>query len=155
MYNYQCTKCKKEYRRSVSGLGVDYICYDCGRKTDPYRSDREPQKRKHTYRTYIKYDGKKVHKKFPSKYHADVWELTEKNDLTRVKGIEKREWKKYDLDHIVPISFGRKHDISPERLADLSNLQILPHEDNRRKKNSITSKAENLLREWGYERLIP
>jgi 5-methylcytosine-specific restriction endonuclease McrA len=147
MYTYYCKECQKEYRRSKPGLGEGYVCYNC------VQGDRRPTKA--VYRTYTKYDGKKVQKKFTSRYHADVWELTEKNDLTRVKGIEKREWKKYELDHIVPISFGRKHNISPERLADLSNLQILTYERNRSKKNRVTPKAENLLREWGYEDLIP
>lgn len=66
------------------------------------------------------------------KYQIEVKELTEKV-AHLIPGIENRGFKAYHIDHITSIWFGYKHGISVERIADLSNLRMLPYKDNMRK----------------------
>lgn len=64
-----------------------------------------------------------------SRYRSQVQTLTEQVSYL-VPGIEKREFKKWDLDHKIPISYGFKNGIHPLKMSCLSNLQIIPHADN-------------------------
>jgi hypothetical protein len=69
-------------------------------------------------------------------YKNKVDRLTEKI-AHLVPGIEKRKWREWDLDHIIPISFGFKNNIPPENMALLSNLQVIPHQSNAKKGQKV------------------
>ena len=59
----------------------------------------------------------------------------------------------HTLDHIVPVSFGFKHDIPTQLIGSRENLQFVPYNDNIQKGQRITTEAIALLREWGYSDL--
>lgn len=65
-------------------------------------------------------------------YRSEVKELTEKV-AHLVPGIEKRKWREWDLDHIIPVRYGFANNIPPDKIAQLSNLRIIPHLENCKK----------------------
>lgn len=73
---------------------------------------------------------------YPSKrekinsYKLIVKKLTELNDLSGLVNIHLREWRKYDLDHKISVSYGFKNNIPPENIAHISNLRIISHQEN-------------------------
>lgn len=71
-----------------------------------------------------------------SQYKSRVDTLTEKIAYL-VPGIERRGFRQWDLDHKIPISYGFKNNIHPYKMACLSNLQMLPHLDNFKKKEQL------------------
>jgi len=64
------------------------------------------------------------------KYKTLVWRLTRTQDLSSVPGIEKRAWKKFDLDHIISIWDGFNLGLPAAAIASISNLRIIPHQEN-------------------------
>lgn len=83
------------------------------------------------------YENAKKRKQRPDKkkqtfkqYQSRVRKLTNKQDLSTLFGIEKRDFKKYHVDHMVSIWFGYHNNIPAEEIAHISNLQMLPLEDN-------------------------
>jgi len=76
------------------------------------------------------------------KYYRKVGKLTRKNihllpeydsskhGLCGVDGA-------YQIDHIIPISYGYDNNIPPEIIADVSNLQFIPWEENLSKSDKI------------------
>lgn len=70
------------------------------------------------------------------KYHQEVSILTEEI-AHLVPGVEKREFRKWDLDHKIPISCGFENGIHPMKIACLSNLQVIPHIENYSKGNKL------------------
>lgn len=80
-------------------------------------------------------DESQIPETWPS-YRNQVETLTEEVAFL-VPGIEKREFKKWDLDHKIPISLGFALKIHPLRIACLSNLQVIPHLDNFQKNNRL------------------
>lgn len=79
-------------------------------------------------------------------YYANVWILTELNDLTILKNHDKRGFKKYHLDHIYPISEGFKHNIPPEVIAHIDNLRFITKETNIKKGNTVTKKSIEVIK---------
>lgn len=77
------------------------------------------------------------------KYHQEVSMLTEQI-AHLVPGVEKREFRKWDLDHKIPISYGFENGIHPLSISCLSNLQVIPHLDNYRKGNKMIF-SENII----------
>lgn len=65
-------------------------------------------------------------------YRAIVDRLTEKI-AHQVPGIEKRKFREWDLDHIIPVKYGFLNDIPPDKIASLVNLRVIPHLQNTRK----------------------
>lgn len=70
------------------------------------------------------------------KYRSEVERLTEEIAFL-VPGIERREFNKWDLDHKIPIRYGFNNDIHPLKMSCLSNLQVIPHEENFKKNQKI------------------
>ena len=62
-------------------------------------------------------------------YYKEVWIITNSQPLETLNGIEKRGYY-WHIDHIYPISLGFKNKIPPEKIGDISNLQILSRRDN-------------------------
>lgn len=83
-----------------------------------------------------------------SKYRAECWRITEKNKHA-LKNINLRSFKSYDIDHIVPISYGFKKGILPYLIGSSANLRILPNAENLKKGTKITSEAIIILSKWG------
>lgn len=57
------------------------------------------------------------------------------------------------VDHIVPVSFGFKHDIPPSLIGSADNLVLMELNDNIQKGTRITPAAIDILRNWGYYHL--
>lgn len=68
------------------------------------------------------------------RYKVDVWRVTKNQPLHLLENYEKRgvngEQGAYTLDHIVSLKKGFKQGIPPEEIGDLSNLTMLPWEEN-------------------------
>lgn len=85
-----------------------------------------------------------------NRYVKIVRELTEKKSGV-LFNIEKRQFRLYDIDHIVPISLAYKLNILPYLIASSDNLQVISNIDNFAKGNNITAKGQMLLNEWGIK----
>jgi len=54
----------------------------------------------------------------------------------------------FTRDHIVPVSFGFKHDLPPERIGSLENIQYIGLNENIQKGQRMTPEALNILDSW-------
>jgi len=84
-------------------------------------------------------------------YQRLVKKLTEQNDLSILENHDRRGYKDYHLDHIVPIQQGFYMNINPHLISSLENLQFIPHVDNMRKSIQLTGKSIKLLNKWGID----
>ncbi|MHA2254230.1 MAG: hypothetical protein ACXAD7_28035 [Candidatus Kariarchaeaceae archaeon] len=79
--------------------------------------------------------------KYPIKkqYKADVWRHTYKQPLNELENYDKRGRMgvegAYQIDHIISVDEGFKKGIPAEKIGHISNIQILPWEENLRKSN--------------------
>ena len=68
------------------------------------------------------------------KYKVDVWRVTKQQPLHLLENYDKRgvngEEGAYTLDHILSIRKGFNESIPAEKIGDISNLQMLPWEEN-------------------------
>ena len=95
----------------------------------------------------VKQKKKSLKKIEKAKYYKQCWEETEKN-APLLDGIEKRCFKKYDIDHIVPISYGYKNNISPKLIGSLKNLRIISNDENKEKGIKLTNDSIEVLKLW-------
>ena len=65
--------------------------------------------------------------------------------------IEKRGLYTFHVDHIVPVSWGYKLGIPPEKISSIENLQVISREANSIKGNKITPEGEAVLKAWKYK----
>jgi len=127
-YHYKCTKCNAKKRvlsyHSFKQVVKDgYCCVDCMKI-----KSTEPKKSVFKKRAAFK------------KYKKRVKELTEQQDLSSIKNIEIRSFEN-QLDHIVPIYQGYKHNVPPEIIADVKNLRIIPKKENSLKAFRLTEEV--------------
>jgi hypothetical protein len=85
--------------------------------------------------TYTSYEEWKESFSEREKYYKRVRSLTESQPLYKLKNYDKRGKTGYHLDHIIPVSYGYANNIPPEAIADISNLQMLPYDENIKKGN--------------------
>lgn len=87
-------------------------------------------------------------------YYMKVMEITNTNDLSKLKNWSKRnKYHKYELDHIYPISKGFKNNIPAELIGNVANLRIIPQSENRSKNDKITIIPEH-IKKWQEEHLV-
>ncbi len=88
-----------------------------------------------SYDEFIKLEPKK------KQYYKNVWKYTKQQPIHLLENFEKRGPAgidgAYHLDHIIPISYGFKKSIAPEKIGYLYNLRFIPWRENVTKKNSI------------------
>lgn len=65
-------------------------------------------------------------------YYIRVWEQTAINEVL-LPNYDRKYVDRLDTDHIVPISYGFKHNIAPELIGSIDNLQLIPTQINRDK----------------------
>ncbi len=87
-------------------------------------------------------------------YSRLVWEITELN-APKVDGINKRNFYRWHLDHIIPISFGFEHNISPLLIGSIENLQVITRDKNGTKGCNLTDKSYEVLSKWASRGDIP
>jgi 5-methylcytosine-specific restriction endonuclease McrA len=83
-------------------------------------------------------------------YYKLVWKITNSNAVY-LKDIELRAWKGKHVEHIVPISYGEKHNIPAELIGSLENLVMLDRKENMKKGKALSAQSKELLKTWGYE----
>lgn len=87
--------------------------------------------RRNGYNTYEEYRANLDDWK---KYKIDVWRVTKQQPLHLLENYDKRgvngEEGAYTLDHILSIRKGFNESIPPEVIGDITNLQMLPWEEN-------------------------
>jgi len=71
-------------------------------------------------------------------YSYQVWKVTHKQDISLLENYDKPRGRAgvegaYQLDHIISIKYGFDNDIDPRVIGDLSNLQIITWQENRKK----------------------
>ena len=81
-------------------------------------------------------------------YFKECRRLSLKN-IKKIPGIELRKFNEFDVDHIVPISYGYKKKIPVELIGSVENMRIIPHKDNLSKSDKLTELAARLLLRWG------
>jgi hypothetical protein len=68
------------------------------------------------------------------RYKIDVWRITNQQPLHLLEHFEKRgvngQTGAYTLDHIISVKRGFIENIPAEKIGDISNLQMLPWEEN-------------------------
>ena len=75
-------------------------------------------------------------------YYLEVWNITNKQPLHILENYEKRGKAKkgtdnYQVDHIIPIIYGYKKNISPNIIGDMKNLRMIHWKENiKRNKNN-------------------
>lgn len=72
-----------------------------------------------------------------------------KKSIPKPKGMDNPE-----LDHIIPIEFGYKHNISWQTLSLPENFIWIPREENRSKSDRLTEEGKKLLTKWYQENRI-
>lgn len=88
-------------------------------------------------------------------YYIKVWLITESQPLHKLKNSHKRCYMGkscYNLDHIVPISYGYQNKIPPSKIGGLDNLRFIPAKDNMRKGYKLTEESHKNLRRFKRKR---
>jgi len=78
-------------------------------------------------------------------YKKLVWELTEEQPIHTLPNSERRGFRDYHLDHIVPIKYGWKKGINPHLIASIDNLRFIPYQENMEKGVQITEESKEVL----------
>jgi hypothetical protein len=86
-------------------------------------------------------------------YYDKCWELSNIN-AKGLPDIKNRRWGKFDLDHIVPISYGYRNNIPIELIASKANLRVISHRENFEKNARITDESIEILTMWRESGLI-
>lgn len=68
-----------------------------------------------------------------TKYKREVQRLTELQPLHLLEHYDKRGYKSFHVDHIVSIWDGYYNNIPAKLISDISNLRMLPYEENKLK----------------------
>ena len=104
-------------------------------KSDEYRQKRRIIAIK--YNTGLDYDEWLEKRDDKEKYYHEVRKYTLKQPIHLLENHEKRGNSDtagaYHLDHIIPKIYGFYHDITPEEIGNISNLQFIPWRENLRK----------------------
>lgn len=81
-------------------------------------------------------------------YRREVWEYTNRNDLTNLENYEKRglagKEGAYHLDHKYSIFYGYVNGVPPEMIGSLNNLVFIPWEENVKKNKNCSVTLEEL-----------
>jgi hypothetical protein len=80
-------------------------------------------------------------------YYQHAWEISNEKAKT-LADIHKRRFRIYDLDHIVPISYGFKNKIPAELIGSIENLRIIPHKENFEKNAKLTADSLDVINRW-------
>ena len=72
--------------------------------------------------------------------HVGVIQIIYRNNIDLIDPDKKRG-RGYDLDHIIPLSYGFLNNIGVEHICHPLNLQLLPSTENKSKGTSIVDKS--------------
>jgi predicted RNA-binding protein with RPS1 domain len=120
-----------------------------GRKRTEEERKLISQKTRESYLKSDLYKRREMERDDYEKYYREVWRLTEQNDLSVLENSNKRSYKEYHLDHIIPIRKGFDMKIPPAEMADINNLQFLWWKDNINKRTHISCIPKHLEKYCG------
>lgn len=100
------------------------------RKLTPNEAKEMARLRARRWYDNNKRSNKKSRNKLKSAYYKEVWAITESQPLYTLTNHEKRHFKGYHLDHIIPISYGFKNELPADVIGHISNLQFIPYKEN-------------------------
>lgn len=93
-----------------------------------------------------KYPGKSYRLKSWKDYKKQVWALTKQQPLHELINFELRDFFNWQLDHMVSVTDGYLYDLPVEWVANISNLRIIPFEENTKKgRKSIVEKLQAMI----------
>lgn len=143
----KCDVCGKYFKRKYENLHGKEIhrCFICEQRNRAYTRNDAP--RRAAVSKYRKSITGELHAMFnPNKeglkgYTREVRRLTEINYKKYAEKINPHKYRRtlmgiaggYQLDHIISIKFGYDNHINPNIIADVTNLQVIPWEINRKK----------------------
>lgn len=94
-----------------------------------------------------KHPGKSFKLKSWRDYSKQVWILTKQQPLNQLMNFELRDFFNWQLDHMVSVADGYRHDLPAEWVANISNLRIIPFEENKKKGvTSLPNRLEDMLK---------
>lgn len=108
-----------------------------GRKHTEEERKLISQKTRESYLKSELYKRREMERSDYQKYYREVWRLTEQNDLSVLENSNKRSYKEYHLDHIIPIREGFDRKIPSSEIADINNLQFLWWKENIDKRTKV------------------
>ena len=82
-----------------------------------------------------------------SVYLDRVKKLTNMQPLHLMKDFEKREFNKWNVDHIISVKYCWKNNITVEECANIRNLQVITHDENYKKRSQcycVISQCDHL-----------
>ena len=120
-----------------------------GRKRTEEERKLISQKTRESYLKSELYKRREMERDDYESYYREVWRLTEQNDLSVLENSNKRSYKEYHLDHIIPIRKGFDMKIPPAEIADINNLQFLWWKDNINKRTHISYIPKHLEKYCG------
>jgi hypothetical protein len=150
LYKRECPSCKRELSYSNNWSAVratrhNAVCNSCSsriyKKSWTYVIKEDHVKKmaakKAGYDTYEKYIQDLDNRK---KYYREVRKITRQQNISVLENYDKLRGLcgvdgAYQLDHVIPVSIGYQQGIAPEKIGDISNLQIIPWKDNLYKSN--------------------
>lgn len=99
---------------------------------------REDEKREeHKVIDLSKYQRRRNKNKGFRDYRRKVDELTNQQPIHLMKDIEKRAFREYNIDHIIPVRHCYDNGISEQECSNISNLQVISHDENTVKQNNL------------------
>lgn len=104
--------------------------YEKARKRSEFYSER---KRKSDERSFLRSTMQIMGTDAFKAYSKIVWQITESQDLYKVKNIDKRKGFQWQLDHKISICTGFKMCILPSIIGSIDNLQMIPMHENMKK----------------------
>jgi hypothetical protein len=78
-------------------------------------------------------------------YKKLAWEITNAQNLSKLKNYNKRAFKGYHLDHKVSIWYGFKNNLDPKLIGNISNLEFISCAENERKGRKCNFKNAKCL----------
>lgn len=124
-----------------------------GSKNGNFGIPWNPNQRNNTYIARTGYSFEDYIKRLPvyKRYRNLVTLHTNRQNLSSLKNFDKRGIRKYHLDHKYSIMEGFKNNVNPELLGDIANLEMLPYQDNLKKKNKCSISLIELIHKSGNQ----
>lgn len=136
------TRCGHRYSAHLSNiLNQRSICGVCG-PTKRIKNATDSQRR--SYDVTLWRDYRDTVRKLTDEYYDSNKSILNPNNHNRSR--PDLDPVAVQIDHIIPIIYGFKNNLSPELIANPLNLRMLSAKDNLKKKQKLTTEAKALLK---------
>ena len=160
---------KKGYQTLLQNKGEEFVKHR-GRSTD---NKRQVAKRLHEsghFHRMSKVGNEVLKQRGRTKDHVAKWRKTYEDNGHTLSVEDTVSWKQYnrkarrltlqlygsageglEWDHIVPLIFGYKNNISIDQICEETNITKMTIHENRKKGHKLTKDSYRVLGEWGWE----